>query len=250
MFSIHGSWLVNINNAPHTLEADLNVSNQLRVYLDEGVIHESYIFYAQGEVHRFQMDGQNFVLSINGLFRPTMSFTLAVDGQEIVQASKQPQLPGTYPPQPFDSTKIQIIREQNVVERTEVVDTQDYPLDNLAGSDVLTNETEITRTVTNELSMHTGIEVAGNLKLKILSLVEADISAQLTKQNGQTLGQTITERRTLTFTVQPQNAVVYTVIWLRKVRSGEYVVSTDGNPLLVPYNVYYGLSYQVKSRKP
>lgn len=243
MFSVHGSWPIDINSGLHIVEADLGDNNQLRVYVDDSVIHESYIFYAQGEVHRFQIDGHYFVLRLDGFFRPGMSFTLVMDGQEIRQAD-------AVEPQSVDSTKIQIIGEQNVAEKTEVVDTQDYPLDNLAGSDVLTNETEITRTVTNELSIQTGIEVAGNLKLKLLTVVEADISAKLTKESGQTVGQTVTERRTLKFSVQPQSAVVYTVIWLRKVRSGEYVVSTDGNPLLVPYTVYYGLSYQVKSRKP
>jgi hypothetical protein len=215
------------------------------------VIHESYIFYAQGEVHRFQLDGHDFVLRLDGFFRPTMSFALLMDDQVLSQGPCFPDFPGHGGVEDgVGQPNIHIVREQNVLEKTEVVDTQEYPLDNLAGSSLLTNETGITRTVTNELSIQTDVGVAGSLKLKLFALVEADISAELTRQNGQTLGQTITERRTLTFTVQPQTAVIYTVIWLRKIRSGEYVVFIGGSPLLVPYSVYYGLSYQVKSREP
>lgn len=243
MFTLHGSWQVGIEDRLHMVQADLSVNNYLRVYLDGSVINESYVFWAQGEMYSFEQSGHRFVLQIEGYFRPTMEFKLFMDGREIGQAPDTPRLS----PVPLDSTTLDVISEQNVTESTQVIDTEVIPLDNLAGSAPLITEKEITKTVTNELSIQTDLEVAGSLKFQLFTVIEADLSAKLARQTGQTVGQTITERNKLTFTVQPQSSVTYSVVWRRKVRSGQYLVSTSEGTKAVPYAMYYGLLYEVKS---
>jgi hypothetical protein len=243
MFTVHGSWRVSVADTLHTIQADLSDKNYLRVHLDGSVIHESYIFWAQGEIYRFEKGDHTFVLHTEGFFRPSSAFKLFMDDREVGQAEDIPQLS----PKPLDSTTLDVISEQNVTESTDIIDTETIPLDNLAGSAPLTTEKEVTKTVTNELSIQTDVEVAGGLKLQIYTVLEADLSAKLARQTGQKVGQTITERNKLTFTVQPQSSVTYTVIWKRKVRSGEYLVSTSEGTKVVPYRMYYGLLYQVES---
>lgn len=245
MLTVHGRWQVGVADTTHSIQAELSVNNYLRVYLDGSVIHESYVVWAQGEMYRFEKGGHTFVLQTEGFFRPSMSFRLLRDGREIGQADDLPQLS----PKPVDSTTLDVVSEQNVIESTEIVDTEAIPLDNLAGSAPLTTEKEVTKTVTNELSITTDIEVAGSLKFQLFTVIEADLSAKLARQTGQKVGQTITESNKLTFTVQPQSSVIYTIVWKRKVRSGEYLVSTTAGTKIVPYRMYYGLLYEVKSGK-
>ena len=110
MFTVQGSWQVDIDNVPHTIKAELSVNNFLQVYFDNSLIHKSYIVLPQGEVYGFEKDGHKFALRSNGFFRPTMSFTLLLDDREIGQTSKQPMAQVT------NSTRINVIREQNVEE--------------------------------------------------------------------------------------------------------------------------------------
>lgn len=253
MFTVYGSWRVSVEDTLHTIEADLSVNNYLRVYLNGSVIHESYIPWAQGEIYRFEKGDHTFALQTEGIFRPSMSFGLFMDGREIGEADGSQQLPST----PLDSTTLNAVTEQNVTERVEVIDTETISLDNSSGSAPLVTEKEVSKAVTNELSVQTdlavggeftvGGEVGGELMVKLHAAVEAALSAELARQTGQKVGQTITERNKLTFTVQPRSSVTYTVVWKRKVRSGEYVVSARKGTRIVPYSMYYGLLYEVRS---
>jgi len=252
MFTVYGSWQVSVEDTLYTIQADLSVNNYLRVYLNGSVIHESYIPWAEGEIYKFEKGAHTFVLKTEGIFRPSMSFNLFMDGREIGQAAGSQQLSS-----PLDSTTLNTITEQNVTERVEVIDTETISLDNLSGSAPLVTEKEVSKTVTNELSVQTdlavggdftvGGEVGGELMVKLHAVVEAALSAKLAKQTGQKVGQTITERNRLTFTVQPRSSVTYTVVWKRKIRSGEYVVSVGDGARVVPYSMYYGLLYEVRS---
>ena len=50
MFTVRGGWQVSVADTLHTIRASLSGNNYLRVYLDDSVIHESYIVWAQGEI--------------------------------------------------------------------------------------------------------------------------------------------------------------------------------------------------------
>jgi hypothetical protein len=82
-----------------------------------------------------------------------------------------------------------------------------------------------------------------------MTVIKAEVEAQFTKQTGQKVGEKVTESQTLHFSVGPNQAVVYQVIWKRKVRSGEHLYMASGTPLTIPYRVNYGLSCEVRTQE-
>jgi hypothetical protein len=81
--------------------------------------------------------------------------------------------------------------------------------------------------------------------VQVISFIKADVAAHITRQTGCKMGEKVTESQTLHFTVAPNQAVLYKVVWKRKVRSGEHLYRANGAQLTVPYRVNYGLSCQV-----
>lgn len=243
MFTISGNWQVQIKGINHIIRAELTVNNTLSIYVDDGLLHESYIFWAQGEIYRFENWGHQFTLRGNGFFRPTMSLSLLIDGRELNEANIHIQK------QTIDSSPFRIVREGKVTERIEVVDTEEIPLDNSAGAGTLVREYEVSRTETNELSVQTTIEGGGGVGADLFSVIKAEISAKLSKQSGQKIGQTVTVRDKLTFSVPPHSSTLYTVVWKRKLRESEFLTLTNGKEVSIHYQVTYGLMYEVKSGK-
>jgi hypothetical protein len=143
---------------------------------------------------------------------------------------------------------IQFMKELSVQESEEVVGTEEYPLDNRFGDQAFTTVRQVSRESTNELSVDTSSHVGGNVGLEVLSIIKAEIEAQLSQQTGQKIGEKVTESQTLTFSVGPKASVLYEVVWKRKVRSGERLYLSSGNPVTVPYRINYGLSCEVRTQ--
>ena len=80
-----------------------------------------------------------------------------------------------------------------------------------------------------------------------MTAIKAEVAAHVTRQTGYKIGETVTESQTLHFTVAANQAVLYQVVWKRKVRSGEHLYMANGAPLTVPYRVNYGLSCEVRT---
>lgn len=243
MFTTSGNWQVQIEGINHVIKAEFTVNNTLSVYVDNNLLHESYVFWGQGEIHRFDYWGHQFTLSANGFFRPTISLSLTMDGRELNTANNQIQT------QPIDSSTFRIVREGTVTERIEIIDTEEILLDNSAGAGALVREKEISRTETNELSVQTNTEGGVLVGADLFSVIKTEISAKLSKQSGQKIGQTITVRDKLTFSVPPYTSTLYTVVWKRKLRESEFLSLTNGKQVSVPYQLIYGLMYEVRSRK-
>lgn len=143
---------------------------------------------------------------------------------------------------------IQFLTELSMQESEEVVGTEEYPLDNRFGDQAFTTVRQVSRESTNELSVDTSSHLGGQLGLEVLSVIKAEIEAQLSQQTGQKIGEKVTESQTLTFSVGPKSSVLYEVVWKRKVRSGELLYHSSGEPVAVPYRINYGLSCEVRTQ--
>jgi hypothetical protein len=142
----------------------------------------------------------------------------------------------------------ELVGEDNVHENTEVIATEEYPLDNRAGAEPVTIEHEISRTVSNELSIGNATQKDSGISLELLNLIKGDLSAKLIKQTGQTLGETVTRRHSIRFSAGPHQAVTYVVVWKRRIRTGNYLVLSNGTYTTLPYTAYFDLTFEVQSR--
>jgi len=112
---------------------------------------------------------------------------------------------------------------------------------------VLTVEYEITKTVTNEISLDIKTEGNAGIDVSLIYSIKAKIGANVSKQTGHVIGETITRRQTFKFSVKPGSFVIYGVLWKRNVRIGEYEISLNGSPTPIEYRAYFDLSYEIKS---
>jgi hypothetical protein len=149
------------------------------------------------------------------------------------------------------SPGVQVLNEEDIVEVSEVVEIENFPLDNLNGSDALITEIEVSKTVTNELTVTTDAQAEGRLAAGFdvlgLDLLKVEISAHLSRQVGQKVGETVSRRQMLRFSVQPGCYVNYAVLWKRRVRSGIVVASVGPGTHRVRYEIRHGLSHEVKT---
>jgi hypothetical protein len=265
-----GDWTVQLADGAHAIHAEISVGplNKLKIAWDGEVLHSSIVWLIWGDLRSFQRDTHSFVLGVRGLGL-LGRFVLSMDGAEVprlraaapLQRTRRPFTPlqfirdlgvrlgaaapleRTPPPAP-----VQFIRELGVQESEEVVGTEEFPLDNRFGDQPFTTVRHVSRESTNELSVDTSTRVDGRLGLTVLSAIKAEIEAQVASQLGHKIGEKVTESQTLTFSVGPKSAVLYQVVWKRKVRSGERLYRSAGNSVTVPYRINYGLSCEVRTR--
>ena len=126
--------------------------------------------------------------------------------------------------------------------------SEEFPLDNSSGSDTLSVEYEVSKSLSTSLSITEKKQVEAQLKGTLLAVVESQLAAHLSRVTAHTIGETSTRRQQLKFSVKPGEAVVYTVTWKATARTGACYFLIDRRSLRVPYSVSYGLSFEISSR--
>ncbi|MGD0095084.1 MAG: hypothetical protein ABSB60_01220 [Terracidiphilus sp.] len=241
---MEGNWKVQIEDGTHAIHADISaLTGKLKITWDGVVLEISQQLWMLGDLRTFQRSGHSFLLSARG-FGLLGKLALSMDGVEIPQggaaAAQVKPVPALAP--------IQFIKELSMQESDEVIGTEEYPLDNRFGDQAFTTVHQVARESTNELSIDTSSQLGGKVGLEVFSAIKAEIEAQVSRQTGQKVGEKLTESQTLTFSVGPKSSVLYKVVWKRKIRSGERLYLSGGNPVTVPYRVNYGLSCEVKTQ--
>jgi hypothetical protein len=240
-----GDWAVQIEDGTHAIYAEIirgALNLKLKITWDGDVLDLSTLWLLLGDLRSFQRNGHSFLLSVRG-FGILGSLVLSMDGVEIPRGGVAAPVKPASAPAP-----IQFIKELSVQESEEVVGTEEYPLDNRFGDQAFTTVHQVSRESTNELSVDTSSHLGGKVGLEVLSAIKAEIEAQVSQQTGQKIGGKVTESQTLTFSVGPKSSVLYQVVWKRKVRSGERLYLSGGNPVTVPYRINYGLSCEVRTQ--
>lgn len=242
-----GNWAVQIEDGTHAIYAEILsgvLTLTLKITWDGEVLEQSRLFSLIGDLKSFQRNGRSFLLSVRGLGR-WGSLVLSMDGVEIPRGGVAAPVKRAPAPAP-----IQFIKELSMQESEEVVGTEEYPLDNRFGDQAFTTVHQVSRESTNELSVDTSSHLGGRIGLDVLSAIKAEIEAQVSQQTGEKIGEKVTESQTLTFSVGPKSSVLYQVVWKRKVRSGERLYLSGGNPVTVPYRIDYGLLCEVRTQAP
>ncbi len=144
-------------------------------------------------------------------------------------------------------SKLQIISETSESELYEEVTKDTYPFDNRHGSEVLTVEQQLTKTVSNEIALDVSEKVSGEVSADIFRVISSKVSGELSNRLGEKFGKSVTRRHTFKFSVKAGSAVQYTINWKRKVRSGHCVVSVDSSNYELDYETRFGLSYDISS---
>ena len=239
-----GKWIVELDGRSHIVKAERTSGDFVKAYLGDKLLCNKWLPFSN-LTFRFSTDSHEFLLEELGIIN--RRFALTVDGEEYKVLDEIVTLHGAMK-RGLRHPAVQIIREEDVQETVEVVGVEEFPLDNAAGTDVLSVEHEISKTVSNELSITESASLDGGLDLGLLAALKIQVSVNLTKQLGQNIGETVTRRQVLHFTVQPQRRVTYSVIWKRRVRVGTCSIMVNDKPSRVSYRVNYDLSYEVKSR--
>jgi hypothetical protein len=240
---MNGNWAVQLEDGTHTIHADITtgLTFNLKLTWDGAVLESCRVWMLAGDVKSFQRNGHSFLLSNRGLGK-FGTLVLSMDGVEVPRsgvAAPVERAPIT--------AAVQFVKELSVHESEEIVGTEDYPLDNRFGNQTFTTVRQVSRESTNELSVDTSSQLGGKVGLEVLSAIKAELEAQVSLQTGHKIGERVTESQTLTFSVAPNSSVLYQVVWKRKVRSGERLYLSSGNPVTVPYRINYGLSFEVRT---
>ena len=251
-----GDWTVGLEDGPQAVSVILRMgmtSSRLTISADGQKIDSALIFAYLGELRRFTWHEHRFALRIKG-FGMSGELALFMDGNEIAPDAASPTVaaPDRQAVQPRNAAVPQVPqfqREINVVETDEVIGVEEYPLDNRFGDLALTTDRQISKASTNECSVETTRQVNANVSGEVLSVIKAEIAGQLSKQTGSKVGETVTESQTLHLSVGPQAAVLYRVLWKRRVRAGQRVYQIESGEISVPYRMTYGLSCEVRSQE-
>ena len=271
IFELAGAWSLELEDGTHQVHAAIKsgLVAHLTITWDDRVLCHVPIFILIGELRRFEQNGHSFVLGHRG-YGMFGQFILSMDGRQLgaspeagISGPRQlaaaalqyakgtgPATQGTvFTPQHAPVAALQFVKELSCTESDEVVGEEEYPLDNRFGSSPFSTDRQVSKQSTNELSVDVSKELSGTLGVQIISAIKAEVAAHVTQQTGYKVGETVTESQTLHFTVAQNQAVVYQVVWKRKVRSGEHLYMAGGVPVTVPYRVNYGLSCEVRTQE-
>ena len=152
-----------------------------------------------------------------------------------------------YNDMPSDLTKVQTVKEVRATNSIEELGSEEFPLDNQAGSDTLSVEHEVTKTISTTLLTESATQVQAKLGAKLLSVVETQISAKLSEKLGHAIGESVTRRQRLQFAVKPGERVLYVVRWRTTVRRGVFEVLIDNRKTHINFEARFGLSFEVDS---
>ncbi len=273
MFELAGAWSLELEDGTHQVQAEIKsgfLTAHLTITWDGQVLCHVPIYLVIGELRRFEQNGHAFILGHRG-YGMLGQFVLSMDGRELgaspetgvssplkmaenavqyvkgVGAASVGAAPSLQPSPAAPVAPIQFVKELSCTESDEVVGEEEYPLDNRFGSSPFSTDRQVSKETTNELSVEVTTGLTGTLNLQLMSAIKADVAAHVTRQTGCKIGEKVTESQTLHFTVAANQAVLYQVVWKRKVRSGEHLYLANGAQLTVPYRVNYGLSCQVRT---
>jgi hypothetical protein len=164
--------------------------------------------------------------------------SLTVDGSDAGRA-KTFNVPGSTP-------AYHVVRDEDLREYDEVIRSEEFRVDNTKGTALLPAERELSMTVTNKVTLTTPGELDGRARFPV-SEVAAAISAKLSQQTGHQFDQSVTVRNKQTFPVEPGTAVTFRIKWKRHVRNGKYIAVVDNREVTIPYEAYFGLTYDIET---
>ncbi|MBF0255932.1 MAG: hypothetical protein HQL47_05600 [Gammaproteobacteria bacterium] len=146
-----------------------------------------------------------------------------------------------------EQPQIEGIELEQGADTSVIVTTEEIPLDNREGSDVMSSEHEFSCCAGNELSLHRSSETEYMLEQKIFGLLEAGIAKSLRKGMGFEVNERVSRSVKIRFNVASGSQNRYRIVWKQQRRKGSLVFRQAGQRLRLPFEITYGLSHEVES---
>ncbi len=144
-------------------------------------------------------------------------------------------------------TQSRLIREVVSSESVSEFASDEFPVDNRFGSDAVTIEQEVSKTLSTTLTCEEQELLKVGISATVVGVLKSQISNDLSRRLHLTIGETITKRHTVRISVRAGDKVVYELKWKNKLRDGQYLASVDGKQVFVPYQTCFGLTYELTS---
>jgi hypothetical protein len=143
--------------------------------------------------------------------------------------------------------QIEGIELEKTAEDEVTVTSEEIPLDNSEGSDVMTSEHEFSCCAGNELSLHRSQETELHLDQALFHLLEAGVAKSLRKGMGFEVNERISRSVKIRFNVAAGAQNRYRIVWKQRRRKGSLVFKQDRQKVRLPFEITYGLSHEVES---
>jgi hypothetical protein len=142
---------------------------------------------------------------------------------------------------------IKILKDQIIEDDSAIIGTEEVPLDNRYGNEIVVSEFEFTRSASNAIVMERTREVEAALGVNALSLVQAEAEVDLREKLGFTIGAEIRRSIKLKLAAGPGTRARYRITWKQDTRRGLYEVQIGKRKYDIPYVATYGLCHDVQS---
>jgi hypothetical protein len=149
---------------------------------------------------------------------------------------------------PKSIIKTHLFEEIEFRDSVSTLNSEEYVLDNRHGSESMEVEQEISKTITSSLTIEESNLAQLAITAGITGVIQGQITKDLSKRLGVAIGESLSKRHTFRFSVRPGDAVVYTILWKSRVRTGAYNFLIDGERRTLPYQVQYDLLYEIDSK--
>jgi hypothetical protein len=169
-------------------------------------------------------------------------------GRKVAQYAREDRLMKGHAKAMNKPVLIDIKREYILSDESIILATEDVPLDNRFGNQPITSEHEFVRSASITLEVDRGREVDTSLRTGFWKAFETKAADSLSKSLGSKIGSQVTRRVRLKFSVAPQKAVNYRIVWKQESRRGVMDIMVGHKKRFkIPYMVTYGLSHSVES---
>jgi hypothetical protein len=142
---------------------------------------------------------------------------------------------------------VQFFRESVLDETPIILATEDIPLDNRFGNQMLVSEHEFSRTATIGLTLGKSHGGASQVSSSLWSIVQTLAQEEIQKSLKVEFGTQISRRVKIVFSADPGHLVRYRVVWKQESRRGVFDVQIGGETTTIPYVVAFGLSHAIES---
>ncbi|MBF0195766.1 MAG: hypothetical protein HQL71_14495, partial [Magnetococcales bacterium] len=171
-----------------------------------------------------------------------------VVGRKVAKYAREDRLTKGHAKEMNKPVFIEIKREYILSDESLILATEEVPLDNRYGDQPITSEHEFIRSASITLEVDRGREIDTAVKSIFWKAFETKAADSLSKTLGSKVGSQVTRRVRLKFSVAPQKAVNYRIVWKQESRRGVMDVLVDNKKRYkIPYMVTYGLSHSVES---
>lgn len=142
---------------------------------------------------------------------------------------------------------VEILHEDILEESSVILTTEDIPLDNRFGSEVLISEHEFTRTADVTMRIDQGQNMDELHASNMWGFLSSEAEEHINHAHNIHIGSQTTRKISLKLSVGAGESVCYRVVWKQNVSRGSIKLKAGQTIMTLPYSVTFGLFHSVES---